>query len=124
MMKIVHVYATSFYGSQLWDYSSSEANKLFTSWNILDRKVNNGPNTTHRYLIESLSGSQHLKAVLFQRYLTFVHSLTNSGKECLSSLGRNMIKDHGSVTNKIFCSFLRSLGLTMSLACHLMPSLI
>ena len=31
MMKIVHIYATSFYGSPLWSYSSKEAEKLFTS---------------------------------------------------------------------------------------------
>ena len=86
MMRIVHIYATSFYGSQLWDYSSSEATKLLTSWNILVRKVFNVPNTTHRYLIERLSGSKHLKSILYQRYLSFVLSLTNSRKECLSSL--------------------------------------
>ena len=100
MMRMVHIYATSFYGSQLWDYSSSDANRLFASWNMLVRKVHNVPNTTHRYLIESLSDSKHLKAVLFKRYLSFVHSLTNSRKDCLSSLGNQMIKDHGSVTNQ------------------------
>ena len=34
MFSIVNIYAMSFYGSQLWDYSSAETNRLFTSWNI------------------------------------------------------------------------------------------
>ena len=100
MMKIVHIYATSFYGSSLWNYSSKEADKLFTSWNILVRQVFGVPNTTHRYLIESMSKSTHLKAVIYKRYLSFLHSVVDSKKDCLSSLGKKMLIDCGSITNK------------------------
>ena len=98
MMKIVQIYATSFYGSPLWSYSSKEAEKLFTSWNILVRQVYGVPNTTHRYLIESMSKSKHLKTVIYKRYLSFLHSVVNSKKDCLSSLGKKMIVDCGSIT--------------------------
>ena len=47
MIKMVQIYAMSFYGSQLWDYTSSAATKLFTSWNILVRTVFGVSNTTH-----------------------------------------------------------------------------
>ena len=98
MMRLVSIYATSFYGSQLWNYSSKEAEKMFTSWNILVRTVYKVPNTTHRYLIESLTQSAHLKSILFNRYLSFIHSITDSARNSLSSLARKMAVDHGSMT--------------------------
>ena len=98
--KVVNIYATSFYGSHLWDFSSNEANKLFNSWNSLLRLMYGVPNTTHRYLLESLSQYRHLKCDLYKRYLTFIHSLTNSRKACLSTLGKRMVNDQGSVTAK------------------------
>ena len=100
MLQMVHIYATSFYGSHLWDFSSNEATKLFTSWNVLVRTVFKVPNTTHRYLIEPLSSAIHLKTIIFERYLGFIHSILNSSKKCLSSLGLKMLSDHGSVTKQ------------------------
>ena len=58
------------------------------SWNL--------PNTTHRYLIEEISEFPHLKRILSQRYLGFMHSLVNSKKKCLSQLAKKMIHDQGS----------------------------
>ena len=69
LMRLVHIYATSFYGSQLWDFSSMEAEKLFTSWNILVRTV---PNTTHRYLIES----QYISKLSFSRDISLLFIVT------------------------------------------------
>ena len=100
MLKMVQIYAMSFYGSQLWDYTSSAANKLFTSWNILVRTVFGVPNTTHRYLIDQLSNSQHLMVILYKRYLTFIQSILTSHKKCLASLASRMTKDQGSITKK------------------------
>ena len=71
---------------------------MFNSWNTVVRTVYQVPNTTHRYLIESLTKSAHLKSILFKRYLTFIHSITYSERNSLSSLAKKMIQDHGSVT--------------------------
>ena len=100
MLQMMNIYATSFYGSHLWDFSSNEANKLFTSWNVLIRTVFKVPNKTHGYLIEPLSSTVHLKAILLERYLGFINSILNSSKKCLSSLGLKMLSDHGSVTKQ------------------------
>ena len=88
LLRMVNIYATSFYGSQLWDFSSNEASKLFTSWNVLVSTVFKVPNTTHRYLVEPLSDTVHMKVILFKRYLGFIHSILDSPKKCLSSLTR------------------------------------
>ena len=58
----------------------------------------NVPNTTHRYFIEELSESQHLKASLYQRYLVFVKSILQSEKSILSSLAKRVCQDQGSIT--------------------------
>ena len=36
----------------------------YRSWNVAMRQVHNVPNTTHRYLIESLSDTSHLKSLV------------------------------------------------------------
>ena len=44
--------------------------RIFTSWNttmfILFRNVWNVPNTTHKYFIEEISETRHIKTKLFQ----------------------------------------------------------
>ena len=54
---ILNIYATSFYGSNLWLFSGPSCEKLFKSWNIMIRNVWNLPNTTHKYFIEQISES-------------------------------------------------------------------
>ena len=39
MFKLVDTYATSCYGSPLWDLTSNEAEKLYKSWNELVRNI-------------------------------------------------------------------------------------
>ena len=67
LFDIVNIYATSFYGSNLWLFPSPPTEKLFTSWNTMIRTVWNLPNTTHRYFIEEISEAPHLKASLYKR---------------------------------------------------------
>lgn len=72
LLKLVNIYATSFYGSVLWDLNGAAEEKLFTSWNVLIRDIWKIPNNSHRYFIEEVSGT-HLRSALSQRYLTFFH---------------------------------------------------
>ena len=95
---MMNIYASSFYGSNLWGLDSSSTEKIFTSWNKMVRLVWNLPNTTHRYLIEEISKKPHLKASLCQRYLVFVNSLRNSKKDCVSSLAKRVCSDQNSIT--------------------------
>ena len=50
-IKIMTIFTTSFYGSELWDLQSIECDRLFKSWNVSIRHALGVPNTTHRYLI-------------------------------------------------------------------------
>jgi hypothetical protein len=51
-VRIFNIFATSFYGSGLWDLSSKEVDRLYKSWNVGVRMAFGVPPTTHRYLIE------------------------------------------------------------------------
>ena len=62
------------------------------TWNL--------PNTTHRYLIEAISELPHLKAILSQRFLSFMHSLINSKRKCLPELSKKMVYDQGSISGQ------------------------
>ena len=63
-IKIFNIFATSFYGSGLWDLYSNEVDRIYKSWNVSVRFAFDVPRTTHRYMIEPMSGSPHPKTML------------------------------------------------------------
>ena len=79
-LKILNIYAVSFHGSGLWNLFSKDCERLYKAWNVAVRHAWKIPNTTHRYLIEELSGFLHPKVMLASRYIGFVSSLSKSPK--------------------------------------------
>ena len=57
-----------------------EVDRLYKAWNVTIRKVLRVPNTTHRYLIEPLSGSMHPKVMLSSRLVMFRDTMNKSSK--------------------------------------------
>ena len=100
LFNLIQIYATSFYGSNLWLFTSEGTEKIFTSWNTMIRTVWNLPNTTHCYFVEHISNAKHIKAVFYQRYLTFIQTLCKSEKKCLAALANLSCKDNGSLTKQ------------------------
>ena len=90
--RLVSVYLTSFYGSNLWDLYDNVTQKLFSSWNIMVRMLFNIPRNTHRYLIEPISGNSHLKIQLIKRFIKFSITLSKCEKPHLRYL--HEIKQH------------------------------
>ena len=80
LINILNIYCTSFYGSGLWDMFSSDCQRLYTAWNVTVRHSWSVPNTTHKYLIEGISGSLHPKVMLASGYTSFVRYLLSSPK--------------------------------------------
>ena len=79
-IKMLNIYVTSFYGSGLWDLHSKEVDRLYKAWNVTIRKILRVPNTTHRYLIEPLSGSLHPRVMLSSRLVMFRDTMNKSSK--------------------------------------------
>ena len=59
--KLNCIYNSHFNGSPMWDLFSREARMLEATCNVAIRKMFNLDRTTHRYLIEPLSGMQQIK---------------------------------------------------------------
>ena len=58
------------------------------------------PPTTHRYLIEHLSGTPHPKTMLCSRYMKFVDSLLKSSKVEVALLANMAADDNRTVLGK------------------------
>ena len=80
VVKLYNIYACSFYGSNLWDLYCDNTNKISTSWNVAVRILFDLPRQTHRYFIEPVSESLHVKTMLCSRFISFCDSLSNSSK--------------------------------------------
>ena len=85
-IKLLNIYASSFYGSSLWNLYSPEVERIYKTWNVTVRNVFGLPWTTHRYWIEPVSGCQHPKTFLSSRYVKFVSSLSSSNKSSVRYL--------------------------------------
>ena len=96
-MKLISIYLTSFYGSNLWDLYGDSAEKLFKSWNIMVRYFFDIPRTTHRYLIQAISNTSHLKVKRVKRFLQFAKTISTCEKPQLKYLSNLQKSDYRSV---------------------------
>ena len=96
-MKILNIYCVSFHGSCLWNLYSNSCDKLFKTWNVAVRQAWSVPYNKHRYLIEEISESLHLKVMLSSRLVGFRDSLLSSPKYCIRVLGNLRVGDKGTL---------------------------
>ena len=96
------IYGSSFYGSALWDLFSHICDKLYWVWKVAVRVGQYIPATTHRYLVEPLSGASHAKFLLCSRILKFTDQLCNSNKPVVSLLARLFMEDMKTIIGKTY----------------------
>ena len=99
-LDLVDIYASSFYGSNLWLFSDGGGRRVISNWNKMLKLNFNLPWSTHRFLLEELSQSSHLRTKLLLRFLTFIRSCRDSKKICLSTLVNRACNDEGSITKQ------------------------
>ena len=78
VVKLLSVYSTALYGSNLWQVNSPEHLQLTKSWNTAMKIVWELPFATHTRFLESLSPVPHLESVLTGRYLGFLNNFLRS----------------------------------------------
>ena len=93
LIKLLNIYSTSFYGSQLWDPLSNSCDRIYRSWNVAMRNVLNLDRKTHRYMIEPLSDCIHPKIMLLSRMVAFYKMQLDSPKFCIRYLIKLAEKD-------------------------------
>lgn len=97
---INNVYNTSLYGAPLWDLTSKNFAKLEKTWNVSARVMLGLPRTTHRYLIEPLTGTQHIIKSIWKRFLKFLHNIADGKKYALKRVLNAMLTDVRSTTGR------------------------
>ena len=108
MVKLVSVYGTALYGSNLWQLSSEEYQKLCRSWNTVIRIVWGLPHNAHKKFIESLSPVPHLQSVLAGRYVGFLQSLETSENLILNLLFKSCKDNLATQTGHNICHLMKS----------------
>ena len=100
LIKILCIYTTSFYGSGLWDLHSKEVDRIYKAWNVCIRRALRLPNTTHRYLIEPLSGCLHPRVMLSSRLVRFRDTMVSSNKLVIRLLANLFEGDRRTVLGR------------------------
>jgi hypothetical protein len=80
------IYNSHFTGSPLWNLFSCDAIKMESTWNRSVIAMFDLPYETHRWLIEAVSGNQHLRKILIQRFLKFIKQIKKSSKSIVKLL--------------------------------------
>ena len=96
-VNILNIYAASFYGSSLWNLFSGECDRIYAAWNVAIRICFNVERSTHRFLIEELTGSLHPKVMMCSRYAGFHQSLLTCDKFAVRYLARLHQEDQRTV---------------------------
>ena len=99
-MTINDVYNKSWYGSVAWDLFCPMAVKIESTWNRSIKIMLDLPYSTHRSLIEPLSGRPHLKRIFIRRFLQFIASIRKSTKPVLNTILTVTNSDTRSTTGK------------------------
>ena len=84
VIRLFTVYATSLYGSCLWQLNCKEHLQLNKSWNTALKIIWDLPLATHTRFLERLSPVPHLESVLTGRYIGFLESLAGTKQPILS----------------------------------------
>ena len=97
-IKINSIYNSHFTGSCLWDLFSKEAVMVENTWNVSMRLMLDIPRETHRYFMEPLSNTKHIKTILIKRFLTFIEQIRKSNKSATKFLLNSIHLDARSTT--------------------------
>ena len=109
-VRINNVFNSYFYGSPLWNLFGKEADRLEKSWNVAQRILMGLPRNSHRYFIEPLSNTQHIRHSLFRRHIKFVNSVKSSEKVVLRKMFETVKQDCRSTTGMNLRNLMKKLG--------------
>ena len=80
------IYNCHFSGCHIWNLFSQGARQFESTYNRSVKIMANLPIQTHRYLIEPISDTRHMKLKIIKYFLNFINSIRNSAKHVLRQL--------------------------------------
>ena len=99
-VRINNIFNSYFYGSCLWNLFGNEATRLEKTWNVSQRIMLGLPRQSHRYFIEPLSSTRHIRFALIERFIKFAKSLEVSEKTVLRKIFQSVKRDCRSTTGE------------------------
>ena len=72
----------------------------YKSWNVSQRIIHELDRKTHKYLIEPISGTQHIMFALQKRFINFIKKINASKKTALRMLYETVKLDCQSTTGR------------------------
>ena len=95
--KLFQTYFSSFYGSQLWNLSSSSFNDICTAWNKAVHRIFHLSFTTHRCLPSCVNQLDHIRDNLIKRSTPLFQNMMLSDNEVIKFLSVNAYFCNSSV---------------------------
>ena len=74
VLALNNIYNGHYSGSQVWNLFSQGADKFYSTYNRSVKIMANLPYATHRYLIEPVSGQNHMSTILIKNFINKVKS--------------------------------------------------
>ena len=99
-LKLNTIYNCHFSGSQVWNLFSQGALSLEGTYNRSVKVMAKLPYQTHRYMIEPISGTRHMKIKVLKNYMTFIKQVRKSPKHVLRQLYSLASSDARTVTGQ------------------------
>ncbi len=103
--ELLQTFCSSYYGSQSWDMTNKNIDRLQTASNIVQRRIWNIPNTAHCSVVKWLSVNNTVLAQLYARSCNFNNSLLLSNNIKLCFIARHSFNSANGIIgkNQQFC---------------------
>ena len=88
-------YCTNLHGANLWDLTSTEAQRIFSAWRTGIRITWDLPRSTHSYLVQEVlsPGLQSLELRILKNFVGFFRNILNSPSTEVAVLARIAARD-------------------------------
>ena len=91
----------------MWDIYSNETIPLWSMWHRLIKSLFGLPLPTHRYLLNEIIESEHIKKTIIKRFLKFTDTLSSSTNPNLTFLHRVQSRDWRSTYGRNYMGICR-----------------
>ena len=98
--KLFHQYCSSMYGSQLWDLTNPNVEKMCIQWRKAHRRILSVSNMTHCDLLPLIADNMPLEFKLDCKYIAFFKTMATSDNAMIKYLAKCKLFDHSSTIGK------------------------
>ncbi len=111
--KLLQIYGTSFYGSNLWDFYTKEFSSVCKTWNVAIRRIFNLPLQTHCRIVYKLCPFKHVEHSLKCRFIKFMSCNLQSRNDIIRYIANMCFNDKSSQSGRMYFKILNEYNVPM-----------